>query len=92
MTKPYRLDDQDGAERLKQTLRPPQVQILPFNIEAADQYARIRAKNRVLPADALHLAVAAQHGVNLFLTHDRKLHRMVVPGIDFIAGLDVNVL
>ncbi|HEY7838794.1 MAG TPA: hypothetical protein VIC54_09360 [Terriglobales bacterium] len=41
--------------------------------------------------DALHLAIAATAGVNLFLTNDRRLHRLKVPGIDFIAGLDTNL-
>jgi predicted nucleic acid-binding protein len=45
----------------------------------------------VAPADAIHLAAAAHSGVNLFLTNDEKLQRLVIPGIDFIAGLDVNL-
>jgi hypothetical protein len=53
--------------------------------------ARIRANNRVSPADAIHLASAAQSGVNLFLTNDRVLPKLVISGIDFIAGLDVNL-
>jgi len=41
--------------------------------------------------DALHLAIAATAGVNLSLTNDRRLHRLKIPGIDFIAGLDTNL-
>ena len=40
----------------------------------------------------MHLATAAQAGVNLFLTHDHRLKKLTIHGIDFIAGMDVNVL
>ena len=53
--------------------------------------ARIRAENRVSPPDAIHLASAAQAGVELFLTNDHRVRGLVIPGIDFIAGMDVNL-
>ncbi len=34
---------------------------------------------------------AGAAGVDLFLTHDKDLQKMHVPGIHFIAGLDGNV-
>jgi len=43
------------------------------------------------PADAIHLACAAQAGVDVFLTNDQGLARQIVPGIQFIAGLDCNL-
>jgi predicted nucleic acid-binding protein len=67
------------------------VELIPINADTADLYARIRARNRVAPADAIHLAAAAHTGVNLFLTNDEALQRLVIPGIDFIAGLNVNL-
>jgi predicted nucleic acid-binding protein len=42
----------------------------------------------VSPADAIHLACAAARGVDLFLTHDDALRKLIVPGIPFIAGID----
>jgi predicted nucleic acid-binding protein len=41
--------------------------------------------------DALHLSIAATSGVELFLTHDRRLHKVVVPGLPFIAGLETDL-
>jgi predicted nucleic acid-binding protein len=54
-------------------------------------YASIRATHTVSPADAIHLAAAAQAKVDLFLTNDRKLVGKVIPGVQFVAGLDVNL-
>ena len=55
------------------------------------EFARLRATANVSPADAIHLACAASSGVDLFITHDKTLHKLRVNGIQFIAGLDVNV-
>jgi len=62
-----------------------------FKRGAAERYARIRADNRVSPADGIHLASAGQGGVDLFLTNDQRLKGLSVPGIQFIAGMDVNL-
>jgi predicted nucleic acid-binding protein len=91
LTGPYKKGAFELAATVKELIRPPEVELLPFNLETSERYARIRANNRVAPADAIHLASAAQSGVNLFLTNDRKLPKLVIPGIDFIAGLDVNL-
>jgi uncharacterized protein len=66
--------------------------VLPFTAEAADHYARIRSAIAVSPADAIHLACAAQAGVDLFLTNDRGLVGQIVPGIQFIASPDTDLL
>ncbi len=55
-------------------------------------FSDIRAKSRISPPDAVHLAAAAQAGVNLFLMHDHRLRGLVVPGIHFIVGLDTDVI
>ncbi len=80
-----------AAQKLRDYLRPPIVDLLPFTLETADHYACIRATNRVSPADAIHLASAATAGVDLFLTSDPRLKRMIVPGIQFVAGMDVDL-
>lgn len=72
-------------------LRAPALDLLPFTVETADHYARIRAANKVSPPDAIHLASAASAGVDVFLTNDRSLHRMIVPGIQFIVGLEADI-
>src|SRR5690349_12877229 len=88
---PYKKGNRDTAARIREAFRPPFVRVLPFTSEAADQYARIRAEIGVSAAVAIHLACAAQAGVDLFLTNDRRLAGQIVPGIQFIAGLDSDL-
>lgn len=88
---PYKKGARDMADRIREAFRPPFVQVLPFTSEAADHYGRIRAELGVSAPDAIHLACAAQAGVDLFLTNDRGLVGQIVPGIQFIAGLDSNL-
>jgi predicted nucleic acid-binding protein len=65
---------------------------VPFTVEAADHYARIRGTLGIPPADSVHLACAAYAGTDLFLTNDKALIGKVIPGIQFIAGLDSNII
>jgi predicted nucleic acid-binding protein len=88
---PYKRGAQEVADRMRAGFRPPFVEILPFADEAVEQYARVRAGLGVSPADAIHLACAAQAGVDLFLTNDSELVGQIVPGIQFIAGLDTDL-
>jgi predicted nucleic acid-binding protein len=69
-----------------------EVEIIPFTINTAEAYAKIRAANSILLADAIHLASAAESRTDLFLTNDKKLQRLNIPGIKFIAGLDGKLL
>ena len=89
---PYAQGDESTAARYKAALRPPTVDILDFTTPVADQYARLRLNRGITRPDALQLACAAANRVDLFLTHDSRLQGQVVPGIQFIAGLDVNLL
>jgi predicted nucleic acid-binding protein len=81
-----------AAEQVRRTLRPPLVELIPFTIDTAERFALIRAKHRVSPADAIHLASASQSGANLFLTNDRRLSKLVIDEIDFIADMETNLL
>lgn len=84
--------DRGLAETIRATMRPPHVELLPFDAAAAERYAEVRARHGTSPPDAIHLACAAAAGVDLFLTNDARLTRLDVPGIRFIAGLDASVL
>lgn len=46
---------------------------------------------KVSSAGAIHLASAADAKADLFPTNDRKLMGKVIPGIQFVAGLDVSL-
>jgi len=61
-------------------------------VEAARRHAQIHGKQGIASPDAIHLACAAQAGIGLFLTNDNDLIEKMVPGIQFIAGLDTPFL
>jgi predicted nucleic acid-binding protein len=60
---------------------------LPFDEGAVDIFGTLRSQ-KVKIADAIHLASAGSAGVDLFLTGDRKLLTLRIPGIHFIADFD----
>jgi len=88
----YKSGANETAKRVREILQPPVVEVIPYTLETADLYAQIRAKAGVSSPDAIHLACAAQTGIDLFLTNDKDLLGKVVPGIQFIAGLDNPIL
>ena len=92
LTGPYVSGDTQLAAKYKAALRPPIVEIIDFDVVAADHYARIRSDRTIRRPDAMQLACAAAANVDLFLTNDHRLQGKVIPGIQFIGGLDVNVL
>ena len=87
----YRRGQADEGRNIRQLFESFEVEPIPFAAETAERYGQIRGSSRVSPADAIHLASAAHAGVDLFLTDDRELRSLVIPGIHFIAGLDVNL-
>ncbi len=92
LTGPYREDSLEGVDRVRQFFRPPWVKVLPFTERTATHYAQVRAKLRIAPADAIHLACAAEAKVDLFLTNDSRLIGRHVPGIGFVAGINTDLL
>jgi uncharacterized protein len=87
----YKPGARDEAIEVRDTLQPPVLELLPFTAETAERYAQIRADQRLTPADAIHLATASVARANLFLTNDPAISKLTVPGIDFVAGLNVNL-
>lgn len=57
---------------------------LPFDAGAVTPFSRLRGEPKVRVADAIHLACAASAGIDLFLTGDKDLVKLDVPGIQFI--------
>jgi predicted nucleic acid-binding protein len=88
---PYRLRALDTARRIRDFFESSFVEIIPYTLKTADLYARMRSEQGVSPADAIHLACAAQVNTDLFLTNDTSLTGKVVAGIQFIAGLNTNL-
>jgi len=81
----------DVEKKVRGLFQDPVVTLVPMTVDTAYQYASIRAGKKVSPADAIHLASAAEAEVDLFLTNDHRLQGLTVQGIDFIASMDVNL-
>lgn len=89
LTYPRKLQDETRVRMLMKYFENREnVEIIPFTMRTAENYAKIRATQRVLPADAVHLASASELEVDLFMTNDRKLQGLHVDGIKFITGMD----
>jgi uncharacterized protein len=80
------------ASRVRDFFQHGSIEVVPYTHEMADLYASIRAKYGVSSADAIHLACAASANTDLFLTNDKNLVGKFVPGIQFIASLDTQLL
>lgn len=88
----YRDGEIERAADMRRHLQKLVAEVLPFTVDTADHYASIRGNLNLPAADAIHLACAAQAGTDLFLTNDRRLVGKFVPGIQFIASLEDNIL
>ena len=89
---PYKAKRTSDGQAIQEYFRSSKMELLHFDAQTAESYARIRAEHNISPANAIHLATAAQANVHLLLTNDRRLSRLTIPGIHFIAGLDTNLL
>ena len=92
LTGPRRRSSISGADAVKKYLLSGALEILPFNEAAADRYSVIRGATRVSQADAIHLASAAEAGVDVFFTNDGDLRKLSIPGIKLFADLDGKVI
>jgi predicted nucleic acid-binding protein len=88
LTGPRRRGSASSVDAVKKYLLSGAVDILPFTVHTADRYGMIRAASRVRQADGIHLASAADAGVDVFFTNDRDLRKLSIPGIKFFADLD----
>jgi uncharacterized protein len=84
--------NEERIQDVKSALTSAVSQLVPFTAETAEIFGRIKGSVKVASADAIHLACAASAGTDLFLTNDKNLVGKIVPGIQFIAGLDSNIL
>ena len=84
--------DKERIQEVKAALENAVSAVIPFTAETADVYGRIKGSLKIPSADAINLACAATAGTDLFLTNDKSLVGKVIPGIQFIAGLDSNII
>ncbi len=78
------------ARAIRDEFEAMKVQLLAFDGGAVDTFANLRAHERLATADSIHLACAASRGIDLFLTGDKQLSRKIVPGIQFISGIETS--
>lgn len=91
MVGPVKANDPAAAAAIQQFFDSDGVTMLTYTAQTIRLFAELRANHGVKALDALHLSVAATSGVDLFLTHDRRLQKVVVPGLPFIAGLETDL-
>lgn len=84
--------DKQRIQDVKAAFEGAVSEIVPFTAEAADLFGQIKGSWKIPSADAIHLACAATAGTDLFLTNDKNLVGRVIPGIQFIAGIDSGIL
>ena len=87
LVKPTRLAQTSLIEQYDRAIRST-AQIVSFDPAVAWRYASLRATHTLRSADAIQLACAAHFGVDLFITNDKGLHKLNVPGIGFITPLE----
>jgi uncharacterized protein len=84
--------NKERIQAVKAALEDVVSEVIPFTVETADVFGQIKGSLNIASADAIHLACAAIAGTDLYLTNDKNLVGKVIPGIQFIAGLDSNIL
>jgi predicted nucleic acid-binding protein len=82
-----RQGDVPKAEHLRDLVKNA-AKVIDFGLAAADTFSHLRATTSLRPADAVQLSCAASTGVDLFVTNDKSLHNLSIPGIHFITPLD----
>jgi uncharacterized protein len=84
--------NKERIQEVKAALESSVSEVIPFTAETADVYGRIKGSLKIPSADAIHVACAATAGTDLFFTNDKHLVGKVIPGIQFIVGLDSDIL
>ncbi len=87
LVKPTRLGQASLIDEYDRAIRST-ARVISFDLSVAWRYASLRATHTLRNADAIQLACASHFGVDLFITNDKELHKLNVPGIGFIAPLE----
>lgn len=90
LTGPTITQDLDGQKVITDFFHSSEVAVLSFSMEAAPVFARLRAVG-VRSADAMHIATATVGKVDLFITNDKGLTKLSLPGLPFIASLETDL-
>ena len=88
LTGPRRAGASDAVALVKSYFASGRIALLPFDLEVADRYSVLRSTFKITQADGIHLSTASVAGVDLFVTNDQRLWKLVIPGIRFMMDLD----
>ena len=91
LVRPTKLRNLPAIDTIEDYFSSDEVTLLSYSEQAVRMFAELRANHGVKPLDAIHRAIAAHAGVDLFLTNDHRLQKLVVPGLPFIASLDTDL-
>jgi predicted nucleic acid-binding protein len=91
MVGPTKTDDAQGLRKVEGFFRGSAITVLPFGLAAGKHYADIRTRQRIKAPDAVHLACAAEEGIDVFITNDKDLVGLKFPGIQFVVGIDTDL-
>ena len=87
LVKPLEQGDAVLARRYEEALARGAV-LVPFERAAARAYAGLRRGQGLRAPDAIQLACASQARVDLFVTNDDRLSRVLTPDVHFVTSLD----
>ena len=87
-----RFDNPIKASAVRRTLDEIGFRYLPFDAGSMRQFGLLRGRDKLRIADAIHLSCASSAGIDLFLTGDKELTKLNVPGIQFIAEFNTPIL
>jgi len=87
LIKPLKLGETKLANEYRRAI-PATATLLQLDENAAALYAKLRCDAALRAPDAIQLACAGSHGVDLFVTNDTRLYGKQVDGIQFIAPID----
>ena len=73
---------------IRETLEEFGFTFLPFDSGSVGPFSKLRSAQKLRAPDAIQLACAASAGIDLFLTGDKQLTKLDVPGIQFIADFN----
>jgi predicted nucleic acid-binding protein len=87
LVRPTKLGQTSLIEQYDRAIRTT-AEVIGFDPQVAWRYASLRSTHNIRNADAIQLACAAHSRVDLFITNNKHLHKLDVPGIGFIAPLE----
>jgi predicted nucleic acid-binding protein len=86
LVKPLQAGDLELLSRYEAFFASRSIRVCSFNSECTTLFARLRGVG-VKPPDAIHLSCASASHVDMFVTNDQRLSKLIVPGILHIASL-----